>query len=207
MPFAVGVAIGISLLITRGKRVLIFLWVGVFALLLLTVCEDCLRHKIKNRNVLLTLILGIAILAMTPFEWHNLIQFIGGLLLGFAITIPFYIIKKTSAGDVKYFAVLSAILGLNNVLPFFILTTLSGGVMALMIIIANKEGISFMKRFFAMCIHAVAGGQLLYVEAEQESASAGMFPYALAIASGAVLTCIYFDTPATLLATATYLGP
>jgi prepilin peptidase CpaA len=72
-------------------------------------------RQLRVPNALLLLMLVPAVLALI-FDTHGLLgaarlSSLGGMVLGFALTLPGYVLKRFGAGDVKFAAVIGLLLG------------------------------------------------------------------------------------------------
>ena len=101
---------------------------------------------------------------------------LGGGALGFALLIPFYLLRAVGAGDVKLLAAVGALLGPQNLLVAAFGGALVGGVMSLMIL-ARRGRIT-------LALHE------LFVMHTIPSSSGAKAPYAVAIASGVYLAVV-----------------
>ena len=162
----------------------------MIAVVMVITVQDCISSKIKNNLVLLLLLSGFIFSQLTGVSFSKQVQFFGGLCVGFLLFLLVYCAKITSAGDVKYFGALSAILGLDNVLYFFVSTIIFGGVYAFLLIALHGEIVPGLRRIKVGLTHYVANRVLIFEERPKDSILGKKFPYAIAITSGAVLTVI-----------------
>jgi prepilin peptidase CpaA len=141
--------------------------------------EDLLAHRIPNRLTGSLLCLGF-VLQFAFGGWSALGQAALGALVGLAVLLPLYLLRAMGAGDVKLLAAIGALLGPHWALIAGIYTLLAGGVLAVFYVMIGSvraalapAGGSWRERLF----HASARAQQLRRE---------RFPYALAIAIGAI---------------------
>lgn len=103
----------------------------VFALLLTVAAVSDVRTR-RIPNVLVAFVAASGLLfSVTAFGLvGGLKHSLGGLLLGLAIWLPFYMVRWLGAGDVKLFAAAGAWLGIERTLVGALLAALLGGVLA-----------------------------------------------------------------------------
>jgi len=109
----------------------------VILLCILTIASDLFEHRVRNAWLLAALVLGAGwmIWVWTQHDaappWMALV----GLLVGFLVLLPFYVMRWMGAGDVKFFATLGFLLGGKALLPIWIIASLLGGVHAVIILV------------------------------------------------------------------------
>ncbi|WP_439671358.1 PREPILIN PEPTIDASE TRANSMEMBRANE PROTEIN [Cupriavidus necator] len=109
-----------------------------------------------------------------------------GWLTGFAILLPFYLMRGMAAGDVKLMTAVGAWLGTSMVVNIALTTFVIGGAWALVQLFASGQTRATLIRVGHMLIAAVVpGSRPLQPES---TASAGSMPYGVAIAAGTVAT-------------------
>ncbi len=155
---------------------------AVLAALLLTAAVTDLRHhRIDNRLVMGGLLLAFAFHLLTPSTvgvWHGVL----GMLLGFAMLLPFYLLRGMAAGDVKLMAMVGAFVGPSLVFWSAVATFLVGGVWA----------IAFVARRHAWSTLATNLRRISPCAVDKEvpigtgAASLGRIPYAVAIFCGTI---------------------
>jgi prepilin peptidase CpaA len=138
------------------------IWIPVAVVLVATV-YDLRRREIPDWVSLV--LLGWAILA-TAFQWHAVgwLSLLGGLALGFGLTLLLFALGAMGGGDVKLTAALGAALGYATLLPVLFWIALAGGLLALVALIRGQREIAF--------VPAIALGLLTYVALREGLASA-----------------------------------
>ena len=90
---------------------------------------DLRERKIPNKYNLLGFVLALIIKFCLVFfannNWHIFTGSLLGLLLGFIIFFPFFIVRLAGAGDVKLLAVLGLLLGWKSFIWLFVFTSLA----------------------------------------------------------------------------------
>lgn len=151
---------------------------------------------VKTRRIPNYLTFGTA-LAGLGFQtgmhgWSGLASGLGGLALGFALLIGFYILGGMGAGDVKALAALGAWLGPSKTLELFIFMAVFGGILSIVLLwwrgylwSTLRQGLVSLKNWFLSYIllrpHRSLGRQ---VARNPASSAAGGIPYAVALAAG-----------------------
>lgn len=152
-------------------------------LLALAAWQDSRSHRIPNLLTGAGVFFGVGFQAFAVSGgW---LSSLGGVAAGFAIFMPFYLLRAMGAGDVKLMAMVGAWLGPMDVLGAALGTFLAGGVMA--VIYAKKSGT--FGRLLLNLGHMLQGAPAKPA-AGQETVpygipdSVGKLPYAVAIALG-----------------------
>ncbi len=103
-----------------------------------------------------------------------------GLLTGFVVWFPFYLVRMLGAGDVKLFAASATFLGARGALEGALYTALFGGVLALFyMIFSSGVGVTL--------IRLGHGVQQPALPRNQPRAHGRRMPYALAISAGVLV--------------------
>jgi prepilin peptidase CpaA len=141
--------------------------------------EDLLSHRIPNALTGPLLALGI-VFQCASNGWTGLGDALAGAALGLAMLMPFYVLRAMGAGDVKLLAALGAWLGPHWTLIAGVNTLIAGGVLAIgyVLVGAARAALAQTDGSWRMRLHSAA------ICAERLRRD--RFPYALAIAVGAV---------------------
>lgn len=113
-----------------------------------------------------------------------------GLLVGFGLFLPLYLLRAMGAGDVKLMAMVGAFLGPVSALGAVLMTLVVGGVLAIAValwtgVLRHTLGnIRFV--LTQTMLKTLPGG----VQLEASAYSAGSLPYAVAIAAGTLIHLI-----------------
>lgn len=160
---------------------------SLVALLAGAVFFDLRERRIPNALVLTGALLALA-LSLLP-SGVGLADALQGLVLGFALLLPLYLIRAMGAGDVKLMAMVGAFVGGDEVLAVWLLTLVCGGVLSITLalrhrllgaVLRNTGWIAFatlnrLGRDAAPTLAAEHGNKV-------------RLPYAVAIAGGTLLT-------------------
>ncbi len=141
--------------------------------------EDLLTHRIPNRLTGPLLAGGVA-LQCAVGGWRGIEEASLGALVGLAMLLPFYLLHAMGAGDVKLLAALGAALGPYWALVAGVGTIIAGGVLGIGYLVCGAiraglqpTGAPWPQRLRCACVRA-------------QQLRRSRFPYALAIALGAV---------------------
>jgi Flp pilus assembly protein protease CpaA len=110
-------------------------WV-VLGLAILIAGGDLWHYRISNRSVVLTILIGLAWNA-SSHQWTGAMLGLLGVLVGFALLLPFYAIGGLTAGDVKWLAALGAWYGPRGIVGLFVLSSILLGVFCVVWIVAR----------------------------------------------------------------------
>ena len=157
----------------------------LFSLLLAIACVTDLRsRRIPNALVLATLAAGFAFSIAVAPVLPGLGRSIGGAATGLAIWLPFWVLRKIGAGDVKLFAAIGAWLGPTNTVTAALSAAILGGVLTLLWLVW-EQGVGRTARGLVLGAASVQSGVkapgLLVVESTKR------VPYGLALAAGAAV--------------------
>jgi len=156
---------------------------AIIVLLALAVREDLLRHRIPNLLNLAGLVLGFGVAAFAG-GLDGLLTAGAGATVGIAVLLPFYLLGGMGAGDVKLMGTTGVFLGPAGALLAAALALLAGTVLAVAVVAWRLiEPRSVLETARAVPVSAVwrAAATVSVVRKER-------FPYAVAIAIGAIAT-------------------
>ena len=157
----------------------------VLAGLLTIACVSDLRTRlIPNRLVLVTVAAGFAFALVSSSVIDGLSRAGLGLLTGFVVWFPFYLLRMLGAGDVKLFAAAATFLGARGAIEGALYTALFGGVLALVYMVISSGWMSTVIRLG----HATQHPAMLR---NAPSPNRRRMPYALAISVG-ILTAFWW---------------
>jgi prepilin peptidase CpaA len=170
-------------------------------LLLIASWYDIKSNRIPNWLVLAGSVLALAMHSVMPAGFGlvgeapggiGFLASLKGLGLGFALFMPFYMLRLMGAGDVKLMATVGAFLGIPDILWAMLATFLAGGVLTVVIGLARGvlkqtiHNIVFMMNISA--IKAQTGSLPSFDEAPKTAAK---LPYGVAIALGTMSYLAY----------------
>lgn len=149
-------------------------------------CIDLRTHRIPNLLTLSGALLGIGVnISATglPGLGHSVL----GLLLGFGLLLPFYVMRAMGAGDVKLMAAVGSFLGPALTLQAVLYTFLVGGLLAMVAMIRADGLRETASRYGFGLRHLLTTRRWLGQRPGTAEAPRLKFPYALAIAMGTAL--------------------
>jgi prepilin peptidase CpaA len=146
---------------------------------------DIRQRRVPN---VLTMSLASAglLLAMTGFGTETVGGALGGLALGLALLLPAHVFGATGAGDVKLLAAFGALLGPGGVFAAFLRAAILGGVMALVVALWRGR---LRETLYGTAMLVTTRNRAVTATIEHPAAN-NRFPYAPAIACGAVLVVL-----------------
>ncbi|SDY70465.1 prepilin peptidase CpaA [Variovorax sp. YR266] len=163
---------------------------ALFALLGVAAVSDWRSYRIPNwltfGGALFALIYG-TLAARTPTA--GAMSAFGGLGVGFAAMLPFYVLGLMGAGDVKLMAMTGAFIGPQQTLMAVLFTFIAGGVAALVFAIHRRRLAHMLANVKTaaqgMAISSMAG--IRPTGHVHMSQSVGKLPYGICIAAGTVV--------------------
>ena len=139
---------------------------------------DWRTHRIPNVLSFGGILLGVLLNSLLPgtaaLPWVSLLA---GLVTGFVLFLPLYLLRALGAADVKLMAMVGVFLGFPATLHAVLATLLAGGVMALFHAASRGQLGRLIERFGQLLRHAGLNFQT-------PAQSLGELPYGLAIAGG-----------------------
>lgn len=146
---------------------------------------DIKSRRIPNLLVLAGLIVSLIIRLL--FD-GNLSTWGYGMLTGFGLFFPLYLLRAMGAGDVKLMAMAGAFLGSSAALGVVLATLLAGGALAIGAALWRGILLSTLKNVRFMLTHSMVKA-LMHEKPllEQPPPSAGTLPYGVAIAAGTLI--------------------
>jgi prepilin peptidase CpaA len=155
-------------------------------LLLFAAIADYRSHRIPNQLVLLGMAFALIDQCVRWPVLEGPLFVIGGILVGFSLFFPMYLLRAMGAGDVKLLAMVGAFLGPADTFRVALATMIVGGVMAIAFAVV-KGTMGLMTRnlrsLFQVGLLDVLGGRAPNLQINHEL-SAGRMPYGVAISVG-----------------------
>ena len=145
---------------------------------------------VRQRRVPNVLTMGVAstglVLAMSGLGTVGVGAALGGLAAGLALLLPAHMFGATGAGDVKLLAAFGALLGPADVFDAFVRAAILGGVMALTVALWRGR---LRETVYGTAMLVTTRSRTVTAIIEHPAAN-NRFPYAPAIACGAVLVVL-----------------
>jgi len=154
------------------------------ALLLFVLCVaviDWRTHRIPNLLCAVAAIIGLSTQVWMHGE-DGLLSALGGAAVGFAMFLPFYVLRAFGAGDVKAMATVGIFLGMRSTMIAVGMTLIIGAVLGLAVLL-------FKRSHAGPTFHRLVGLLAAPIASMRGSIQAGTteslrFPYGVAIACG-----------------------
>jgi prepilin peptidase CpaA len=118
---------------------------------------------------------------------------LAGFFVGLACFLPSYLFGALGAGDVKLMAAAGCFLGPIPAVVAALASVIAGGLLAL-VRIAWRGGLPALgARYGAMVLNLLSTRRLVYLGPAQDEPAAERFPYALAIATGTLVSLTWMQ--------------
>lgn len=150
---------------------------------------DVRYRRIPNRLVMVTLAVGLAMNA-TVGAWSGLRASLFGCLLAFGLMLALHIFGAMGAGDVKLFAAIGAVVGVNSVLATFLVVVITGAVFAVILMFRAGTARVTMQRVLLILAGLAPGWKIPRFPAPADQRQT--IPYGVAIAFGSLISLIIF---------------
>lgn len=119
----------------------------------------------------------------------GLLAALGGAAVGFAMFLPFYLVRAFGAGDVKAMATVGIFLGVPGTMLAVGMTLIAGGVLGVLVLcIKHEHASATLHRMMGLLLAPVASTR--NSKRNQSPDSRVRFPYGIAIACGVAVTLI-----------------
>lgn len=156
----------------------------VFTLLLGYACASDIRaRRIPNSLVVALAVSGLVFSIALDTVAPGLARGAGGLLVGFAIWVPFWLLGWLGAGDVKLFAAAGAWLGVWGTLEAAVIGALVGALLAVGWLVWKRGLRDAAGRMMLATIYP----RLLKQPVSRTADPRRLVPYALALAAGLIV--------------------
>ena len=148
---------------------------------------DCRTHRIPNLLCATAAILGLSA-QMWLHGQDGLLTALGGAAIGFAMFLPFYVLRAFGAGDVKAMATVGIFLGVESTLLAVGATLIAGAVLGICVLVLRPmHAKSTLLRLFGLLVAPVAS---MRSARRNQDTGAQRFPYGLAIACGTAVALL-----------------
>ena len=171
----------LGMLATDPRMVSLLLLVAVAAVI------DLRTYRIPNWLTFTGIALGLVINTITPSMLHQGFWWAAtGVLLGFVMALPLYLLRVMGAGDVKLIAMVGAFLGASGTIYAVLCIFIIGGVAAVLYAATHKLFSPMLTNVKAIAQQAVLSsiGGLAPTLEMKLSQSIGKLPYGVSIAVG-----------------------
>ncbi|CAN7664111.1 prepilin peptidase [Pseudoduganella sp. LjRoot289] len=155
-------------------------------LVLQAAVTDLALRKIPNALVLSGLLLALVLRGLAGPLQAMLSSWLAGMLAGFFLFLPLYLLRGMAAGDVKLMAMVGAFVGPAQALDIALLSFAAGGVLGLVLMAAGgqlRRGLANLAALLHPLLLRLAGVPLMPVPLRPGQSVGGM-PYGVAVALG-----------------------
>ena len=153
-------------------------------LLGVAVVSDLRNHRIPNLLVLVGLVLGM-VGQTWAFGFVGLGHSLLGILIGFALFLPMYMVGGMAAGDVKLMAMAGAFLTPHDALWAAFFSLIAGGACGLLIVLVRGQALQTIGRYWLM-LRARA-----YFSPAEDEVAGKPFPYSIAVLLGTLISVFW----------------
>jgi len=153
-------------------------------LLGVAVVSDLRNHRIPNLLVLVGLVLGM-VGQTWAFGFVGLGHSLLGILIGFALFLPMYMVGGMAAGDVKLMAMAGAFLTPHEALWAAFFSLIAGGACGLLIVLVRGQALQTIGRYWLM-LRARA-----YFSPAEDEVAGKPFPYSIAVLLGTLISVFW----------------
>ncbi|MBM0106083.1 prepilin peptidase [Steroidobacter sp. S1-65] len=148
---------------------------------------DWRTHRIPNLLCATAAIFGLSSQLWLHGE-DGLLTALGGAAVGFAMFLPFYVLRAFGAGDVKAMATVGIFLGLEHTLLAVGMTLMAGTVLGLCVLLFKPtHARATMHRLFGLLLAPVVS---MRNSRRTRDATSLRFPYGVAIACGTAVALL-----------------
>jgi len=157
---------------------------------------DLRTRRIPNALVVTGVGLGV-VLGLWQLGWAGALGSLLGLVTGFALFLPGYLLRMTGGGDLKLMAALGAFLGVKLIIYAFVLYVFAGVIWALAYSLyasIRRGSDPPFARYWAMFRTLVATGQFAYIKPRPNEFMGQRLPMAPAIAFGTLVAPLLFPS-------------
>ena len=150
---------------------------------------DVRYRRIPNPFVLATFASGLAMNAILS-GWQGVYTSLAGCGLAFILMFMLHVFGAMGAGDVKLFAAIGAVTGLQLVVPTFLVVVLTGGLLALISVVRSGMVITTMHRVLQIFVGMLPGWQMPKFAVPTDRRYT--IPYGVAITLGSIISLAIF---------------
>lgn len=158
----------------------------VVVLAIVTASTDLVARRIPNRIVLGGLIVALITQVWLHGPRSGGAAWIEGALVGFALLLPFYLVRGMAAGDVKLMTTIGAWVGPAFALHIVLVTLLIGGVWSIAVIVKRGRSRDLMCLIHKSCARWLPNAAWIGAAPQAQAAPLGTLPYGVAIAGATI---------------------
>lgn len=156
----------------------------VAAVVVAAASMDIVARRIPNPLILLGLLASLVVHGWLDGIAAGAGNWLAGALTGFALLIPLYLVRGTSAGDVKLLLVIGSWVGPEMVLAIALATFVIGGAWSIAFAVLRRRTLQLVLNLQTLLQQGLRPAHAAGAGAAQQIASIGSLPYGVAIAAG-----------------------
>lgn len=145
---------------------------------------DIVARRIPNRMILFGLFASLVVHAWLDGAVAGAGNWLAGAMTGFALLIPLYFVRGTSAGDVKLLMMVGSWVGPEMVLAITLATFVIGGAWSIVFAVARRRTLQLFLNLQTLFGQALRPMRMAGPGAQSQIVSIGSLPYGVAIAAG-----------------------
>ncbi|TBW34366.1 hypothetical protein E0E54_14455 [Azotobacter chroococcum] len=148
------------------------------------VAYDSISYRLPNYYLLLGFLLAL-MLQVSAAGGDGIASAGVGLLAGFALFMPLYVVGGMAAGDIKLMAVVGSFLGSAGALWAGACSLVAGAVLGVCYLLYKKQFGKLLSRYWAMA------SLRTHIPTQEDDAARHRFPYAIAIFTGTLISLFW----------------
>ncbi|KAA1014424.1 peptidase A24 [Paraburkholderia panacisoli] len=157
----------------------------VIALAIVTASTDLTCRRIPNRIIAIGLAAALVAQIRLNGPLAGSADWFAGALTGFAVLLPFYLLRGMAAGDVKLLLTIGAWVGPAMTVRIALATFVAGGIWSLCVTLRRRRMRQLLVNLWCILRSAWRPGQQMAGNLHyQQIESVGSLPYGVAIAAG-----------------------
>ena len=160
----------------------------LIAFVLLVAFIDWRTHRIPNLLCAIAAVFGLT-LQITFHAEVGLLSALGGAAVGFAMFLPFYVLRAFGAGDVKAMATVGIFLGMQATVLAVGSTLIAGALLGALVLCLRP---AHMSATFHRLVGMLVSPVVTVRNTRSRPHSSLRFPYGVAIACGTAVALIVF---------------
>lgn len=160
---------------------------GVTLSVVVAASTDLTARRVPNLLIASGLIASLAVQIWLGGPFSGFMHWIEGVLTGFALLFPVYLLGGTAAGDVKLLMLVGAWLGSDVTVSVALMTFLFGGCWVLALVLVRRRFVSLCTNVVWLLSELLRGRHKPGRPEHIPGGSVGTIPYAASIAAGTLV--------------------
>lgn len=158
--------------------------VFVAAVVVIAASTDITARRIPNRLILIGLLASFVVHLCLEGLVAGAGNWLAGGMTGFALLIPLYLVRGTSAGDVKLLLMIGSWVGPEMVLAITLATFVIGGAWSIAFAVLSRQTLQLLLNLQTLLGQGLRPMRTAGAGAQPRIVSVGSLPYGIAIAAG-----------------------